>query len=168
MEIVCNVMHCKHIVYFIGYTSSRLRMSQELKVSNILVAVDGSENSMKATDYAINLALALHGRIIALHVVPPNGKYPANKILTRETQERQGEYDFLDNLGQKAIRANVKLEIDVVTSDSVVSEITNYAEKKSIDIIVIGIRSTSEFRFMLGSTASGVVTNSPCPVLVVK
>ena len=140
-------------------------MSQELKISNILVAVDGSENSMKATDYAINLALAVHGRIIALHVVPPDGKYPANKILTKETQ---GEYDFLDKLGQKAIRADVKLEIDVVTSDSVISEITNYAEKKYIDIIVIGIRSTSEFRFMLGSTASGVVTNSPCPVLVVK
>lgn len=136
-----------------------------LKISNILVAVDGSENSIKAADYAIKLALGLHGRVIALYVVPTHGKYNPDKILTRGTQ---GQYDFLDKLGQKSVNEDVKLEIDVVTSDSVVNEITNYAEKKNIDVIVIGIRSTSEFRFMLGSTASGVVTNSPCPVLVVK
>ena len=40
-------------------------MSQDSKISNILVAVDGSENSIKAADYAIKLALGLHGRVIA-------------------------------------------------------------------------------------------------------
>jgi nucleotide-binding universal stress UspA family protein len=150
---------------FLAPISLRQELSQDSKISNILVAVDGSENSIKAADYAIKLALGLHGRVIALYVVLPPGKQTPDKILTRGTQ---GEYDFLDKLGQKYNSADVKLEIDVITSDSVVSEITNYAEKKNIDIIVIGIRSTSEFRFMLGSTASGVVTNSPCPVLVVK
>lgn len=102
-------------------------MSQDSKISKILVAVDGSENSIKAADYAIKLALGLHGRVIALYVVLPPDKYIPDKILTRGTA---GEYDFLDKLGQKYNSADVKLEIDIVTSDSVITEIRNYAEKK--------------------------------------
>jgi nucleotide-binding universal stress UspA family protein len=63
----------------------------------------------------------------------------------------------------------VDLEIEIVRAETpVVNEIIEYANKKNIDLIVIGIRSVSEFRFMLGSTASGVVESARCPVLVVK
>jgi nucleotide-binding universal stress UspA family protein len=112
---------------FLAPISLRQEMSQDSKINNILVAVDGSENSIKAADYAIKLALGLHGRVIALYVILPPGKQTPDKILTRGTQ---GEYDFLDKLGQKYKSADVKLEIDVVTSDSVIREITDYAEKK--------------------------------------
>jgi nucleotide-binding universal stress UspA family protein len=45
-------------------------MSQDLKISKLLVAVDGSENSMRAVDYTIKLAPRLDVGIIALHVIP--------------------------------------------------------------------------------------------------
>jgi nucleotide-binding universal stress UspA family protein len=38
-----------------------------------------------------------------------------------------------------------------------------------MDLIVIGTRGRSAFkRLLLGSTASGVVTHAPCPVMVVR
>jgi nucleotide-binding universal stress UspA family protein len=140
-------------------------MYKDLKISRILVAVDGSENSKRAGDYAIKLGLELHADVLALHVVP------ADKIFPEENLEKgtKHDYAYLDKIAEQSISAGIGLEIEIIrTESSVVDQIVKYADKKNIDIIVIGIRSVSEFRFMLGSTATGVVVNAPCPVLVVK
>ena len=75
----------------------------------------------------------------------------------------------LDNISKQSVSARVDLETQIIKAESsVIDEIAEYADKENIDLIVIGIRSVSEFRYMLGSTATGVVVNAPCPVLVVK
>src|ERR671923_1473944 len=141
-------------------------MYKDIKIKRILVAVDGSENSKRAGDYAIKFGQELDAEIIALHVIP-TGKYIEEGNLEKGTKY---DYAYLDKIGEESISAEVKLEIEILraTQSSVVDEIIDYGNKKNIDLIVIGIRSISEFRFMLGSTASGVVVNAPCPVLVVK
>ena len=51
------------------------------------------------------------------------------------------------------------------TDDSIL----DYAEDIDVDLIVIGTRGRSRIKkLLLGSTASGVVTYSSCPVIVVK
>ena len=140
-------------------------MYKDIKISRILVAVDGSENSKRAGDYAIKLGLELHSDVLALHVVP------TGKIFPEENLEKgtKHDYAYLDRIAEQSISAGVDLQIEIIRAQSsVVNEIVDHADKKNIDVIVIGIRSVSEFRFMLGSTASGVVVNAPCPVLVVK
>lgn len=140
-------------------------MYKDLKIIKILVAVDGSENSKRAGDYAIKLGLELHADVVALHVVPP-GKYFPEENLEKGTKH---DYAYLDKIAEQSISAGVDLEIEIIRAESpVVNEIVEYADKKNINLIVVGIRSVSEFRFMLGSTATGVVVNAPCPVLVVK
>ncbi|HSA73195.1 MAG TPA: universal stress protein [Nitrososphaeraceae archaeon] len=140
-------------------------MYKDLKIIKILVAVDGSENSKRAGDYAIKLGLELHADVVALHVVPP-GKYFPEENLEKGTKH---DYAYLDKIAEQSISAGVDLEIEIIRAESpVVNEIVEYADKKNINLIVVGIRSVSEFRFMLGSTATGVVANAPCPVLVVK
>jgi len=141
-------------------------MHKDIQIKRILVAVDGSENSKRAGDYAIKLGQELDAEIIALHVIP-TGKYIEEGNLEKGTKY---DYAYLDKIGEESISAEVKLEIEILraTRSSVVDEIIDYRNKKNIDLIVIGIRSISDFRFMLGSTASGVVVNAPCPVLVVK
>jgi nucleotide-binding universal stress UspA family protein len=138
---------------------------QDLKINKILVAVDGSENSKRAGVYAIKLALELRANVIAIHVIPA-GKYHREENLEKGTEH---DYAYLDKIAEQSVSAGVDLEIETIRAQSsVINEITEYADKKNIDLVVIGIRSVSEFRFMLGSTASGVVVNAPCPVLVVK
>ena len=141
-------------------------MYKDIQIKRILVAVDGSENSKRAGDYAIKLGQELDAEIIALHVIP-TGKYIEEGNLKKGTKY---DYAYLDKIGEESISAEAKLEIEILraTRSSVVDEIIDYRNKKNIDLIVIGIRSISDFRFMLGSTASGVVVNAPCPVLVVK
>jgi len=140
-------------------------MYKDLKINKILVAVDGSENSKRAGEYAIKIGQELSADVMALHIVPA-GKYLPEQNLEKGTKH---DYAYLDKISEQSVSAGVNLKTDTIKAESsVVDEITGYAEKEDIDLIVIGIRSVSEFRFMLGSTATGVVVNAPCPVLVVK
>jgi nucleotide-binding universal stress UspA family protein len=135
------------------------------KINKILVALDDSENSKRAGEYAITLSKGLHADVMALHVVPA-GKYLPEEIPEMGTEH---DYAYLDMISKQSISAGVNLKTEIIKAEnSVVDEVTGYAEKENIDLIVIGIRRVSEFRFMLGSTATGVVVNAPCPVLVVK
>lgn len=140
-------------------------MNEDLKINKILVAVDGSENSKRAGEYAIKIGQELSADVMALHIVPA-GKYLPEQNLEKGTKH---DYAYLDRISEQSVSAGVNLKTETIKAESsVVDEITGYAEKEHIDLIVIGIRSVSEFRFMLGSTATGVVVNAPCPVLVVK
>ena len=159
MKIIWLQKEIKFIVLLI-----QRYMYKDLKIARILVAVDGSENSKRAGSYAIKLGLELRADVVALHVVPAGKHFPEN--LEKGTKH---DYAYLDKIAEQSISAGVDLEIEIIRAQSpVVNEIVEYADKKNIDLIIVGIRSVSEFRFMLGSTATGVVVNAPCPVLVVK
>jgi nucleotide-binding universal stress UspA family protein len=139
-------------------------MFDVLKVNRILVAIDGSENSVKAADYSLFLANKFNATVIALYVIPPNVKDNSERQLKAETIQ-----DTFNKIKNTATQYHTELKTETVLSEeSVVTEIVKYAKKELADLLLIGIRGESEFRFMLGSVASGVVTNADCPVLVVK
>jgi nucleotide-binding universal stress UspA family protein len=151
------------------------------KFTIILVAIDGSEQSMHAADYAIAMAKKEdNSKIIALHVLFSQTGYvysttmfglitpsSINKILEDAKHEAQ---QWLDKIKEKISENKIELITEVVVSPtSIVGEIVDYAEHENVDLIVIGSRGRSGFkRLLLGSTASGVVTYATCPVLVVK
>ena len=67
-----------------------------------------------------------------------------------------------------------KIDIEIVTEviiakESIVSEIIQFGELRSIDLIIMGTRGRTGFKkLLLGSVASGVVTYAHCPVLVIR
>ncbi len=62
-----------------------------------------------------------------------------------------------------------KIETHIIISQSTVKSILDFAEEKNVDLIVLGTRGRSGIKkLLLGSTASGIVTYSSCPVIVVK
>ena len=63
----------------------------------------------------------------------------------------------------------VTAEVILATGASPAGEIVQVAKDQQADLVVIGSRGlTGKTRSFLGSTASQVVTYSPCSVLVVK
>jgi nucleotide-binding universal stress UspA family protein len=148
-----------------------------LPLRRILVAVDGSNASFDASNYAIDLAKRNNAELIALHVVYPTySQYEAalsprperlQEVTRKEMEERQR---YVDKVKQQATEKNVSVKTDVIVGiTSVVKEIVEYAENYKVDLIVIGSRGMTGFKKMLlGSVASDVVTYSHCPVLVVK
>ena len=76
----------------------------------------------------------------------------------------------MDNIKKRTIDNGIQFDSKVILGgSSVVRAIIEYAEKNDIELIVMGTIGISGFkRLLLGSTASGVVTYSHCPVLLVK
>jgi nucleotide-binding universal stress UspA family protein len=70
----------------------------------------------------------------------------------------------------KVKNPNIKVSMKVIlTGIAVYGEIIQYADQENMDLIVIGTRGKSGVKkLLLGSTASGVVTYTACPVLVTK
>jgi nucleotide-binding universal stress UspA family protein len=160
------------------------------KFSKILVAIDGSEPSMEAADYAIVVAKQYDAALVALHVLPEEVRYrdeldrlsantdvsslpPATIPIkgTIELSRWEAEENWFSKIRKNAREnsiANFSSDV-VVANKSVVAEIVSYAESNNIDLIVIGTRGKSGFKkLLLGSVASGVVTYAHCPVLVIK
>ena len=146
----------------------------------ILVAVDGSEESMLAADCAIDMAKKNNVELIALNVIHSQ-KYlysPAyawrpvipsttNSIIKNQEEEAQR---WLAIVREKANDNKIKLRMEfIIDPMSIVGAIVEYAERENIDLLVIGSRGLTGFKkLLIGSVASGVVTYAHCPVMVVK
>ena len=147
-----------------------------MSIRKILVAVDGSKPSFRASTYAIDLAKTYDAELIILDIVSPiiYGHFEYANIERMQETERiekeKAQEEVVDKVKQEAIEKKVSAKSDVLIKyTSVVKEIVEYAEKMKVDMIVIGSRGTTGFKkLLLGSVASGVVTYSHCPVLVVK
>jgi nucleotide-binding universal stress UspA family protein len=164
----------------------------QTKFSKILVAIDGSEMSMKAAAYAIDIANRKEKKeenvqLIGLTVIDltnlsysffatASGYYEAEK-LEEKRKEAQQSLDKVEKLVLKEsnttnnniINIQFKSEIIEDSISRVGSSIVDYAEHENVDLIVIGTRGRTGFKKMLlGSVASDVVTYAHCPVMVVK
>jgi nucleotide-binding universal stress UspA family protein len=149
--------------------------------AKIMVAVDGSPNSMKAFDHALRLVEELQTELIIIHVISD----PRTGLLV-EYGTRHGSmavvHAYVEAAKKEAIQwlkplearakqngINTKTEILWKAGKSPVSMITEYAKKHSIDLIVIGTRGLGGFkRLLMGSVASGIVSHSSCSVMVVR
>jgi nucleotide-binding universal stress UspA family protein len=145
--------------------------SQKTLFSKILVAIDGSDASMDAADYAISLSKEYNNaELYALHVIRADvdlfGPHETSEFMT--TMRNEGE-KYLNKVRLKANEKNIQIKTEIISSTNIAGGIVDYAEENKIDLIVIGTRGRTGFKkLLLGSVASHVVTYAHCPVLVVK
>jgi nucleotide-binding universal stress UspA family protein len=146
-----------------------------MSIRKILVAVDGSNPSLDASNYAIDLAKSNDAELIVIYIVSivPSSQFEYDNIGRMkeiETEEKEKAEQVVDRVKQKAIENNVQAKTTVLVKyTSISKEIVEYAEKMGIDLIVVGNRGrTGIKRMLLGSVADDVVTYSHCPVLVVR
>ena len=155
------------------------------RISKILVPIDGSPSSMRAADAAIELARRYNEQpnpveVIALHVIDISPKFHLfskygfhhseyEKAALEEAAKVTGGWFSKIQEKANACRVHFRSEISDNSSLSVVGEIVNYAERESIDVIVIGTKGESEFKkLMMGSVSMGVATYAPSTVLIVR
>lgn len=147
--------------------------------TKILTPIDGSDNSLSAAIYAIELAIKFLSEIHIISVVPSKIKYGDSsgyfgmvppKYFDKYRKEAEIWFEQLKNT-LKTNEFNLeKITTDVITSPlSVSSTILEYGESKNIDLIVLGTRGkTGLKRLLIGSTAQEIVTYAHCPVMVVR
>ena len=145
--------------------------------SNILVAIDGSEHSLRAAEYALGLAKTFEAELTAVTVsyVPASEDLSQLDVLRQSLVENDSNYTknaekWFERFIQNAKECNVQLNKELLNSTRPVDYvILEYAEEKKIDLIVVGTRGRTGFKkLLLGSVASSIVTYSHYPVLVIK
>jgi len=145
-------------------------------IRNILVYIDGTEESVAAAQYAILLADFAHAHLEALYVI--NTRALNDLVKTRIfLQEEQAEYQrdieldadkylqHVQNLGRSR-----GVTIDTIKrSGSIHQEIRRITEEHEIDLLVIGkISRIRSRRDEIYDEAERAMRSVNCSVLVVK
>jgi nucleotide-binding universal stress UspA family protein len=144
----------------------------------ILVAVDGSDSSLRAADYAVQIVSKEESaRVILLNILGiSTAKQVASFIiaptygLKEYDQYKKEAYKWLDKISKKFEEKGIQTVVEVVGGPlPAANSIVNYAENENVDLIVVGTRGKSGIKkLLLGSVASSVVTHASSNVLVVK
>jgi nucleotide-binding universal stress UspA family protein len=113
-------------------------LSDFRKFSKILVAVDGSEHSMNAADYAISFAIKYNSQLVLLYVIPVDLGLFGYSPPSIEEMKKEGQ-EFLDKIKLEAVEIDMDIQIrsELIASPSVVGGIVDFAEKENIDLIVV-------------------------------
>jgi len=139
----------------------------------ILVGVDGSEDSKKACEVAVELAKKLGSDLIIATVYSPPSiamgdipPYPPT--VPKEIEEKLKT--MLNELEEKAKKEGVNVESKIIPAwVAPGAGLVVEAEKLGCALIVVGSRGLRGLkRALIGSVAYYVVKHSDCSVLVVR
>lgn len=148
-----------------GFVECSIGGKRILGLKNILMPTDFSEASAYAARYAIALAKEYKARLHVFHVISITATGPDKEFFESEMkQQAQESIDrfMKDELTGFEVGRGVK-------AGEPFQEIVTEARKKDADLIVMGTHGRTFLKYaLLGSVASKVVRNAPCPVLTVK
>jgi len=136
----------------------------------ILLAVDGSENSLHAAKEAGDLARAMKSDIVRIVVafdgIPP---YLGEPNLQQAIDARMKEANVILQKAQNAV-GKIPGEIHTeLIEGSPAEAVINVAKTRGSTVIVMGSRGLSTIaELVLGSTSHKVVSHASCPVLIVR
>jgi len=141
-------------------------------MDKILVAVDFSDLATVAIDYAASFAGAFKSHIHILHVKAPMPSYIGNEIVppvipveNEEENEhiRKDLSDMAEYLHQRGIKTDYEF-----AKGPVIETIIEKAYSYKADLIIMGAHNHGFlYRAFIGSVSTGVLKQSPCPVMII-
>ena len=140
----------------------------------ILCAIDFSDCSLAALQYALALAEGAGADVTAVNVVEwtPVGYDPLTGPMTdlagyrmeAEASSRERLHEAVDKADSRRVQVR-----EIVSSGKPHHEILRIAAEDESDLIVLGIHGRNPVdRMLFGSTAEPVVRRASCPVLTVR
>ena len=145
-------------------------------MKKILVPIDGSAASRKAAEKAIETAKEKSAELTFIYVVNnpdvmSDGQYgirTRDDILNLRASTEETGCKFLEKFVSELETDNVAVKKEVVSGQPD-DEIVKLAKEGEFDLIVMGRRGFSRItRFFVGSVTQRVISDAPCPVLVVQ
>jgi len=139
-----------------------------MSASTIVVAIDFSEMSRFALDYATTHAKKTGARVLIVHVLAvPSGEQGEGMLHSGVDQETP-------QTAERRLKAIKSTEEDVQFEHRLVrgepaKEILRVAQEENAEFIVLGTHGrTGLMRVLMGSVAEQVVRDATCPVMTVK
>jgi nucleotide-binding universal stress UspA family protein len=149
----------------------RHKKGDKIDIKKILVPTDLSELTSISLDFAIDIANRFNSTIYLLHILELHHSYEisTSKIIEELRVLALKELrSYLEKIPKERIKGiNIKEMVTLYLRAWF--GIINFAEENGIDLIIMTTHGRKGLaRFMLGSTAEKVISESPCPVLAIK
>ena len=138
--------------------------------TKILVPLDGSENSGRACEYAIELCTKLGASIVFLNVLEiPIMAYKYHRVAENLLEVLEESGRSILSKSEAAARARKVACETVLAHGDPASQILATSRKKKCDLVIMGKRGMGRIeRLLLGSVSDQVSKLSDMPVLVIK
>ena len=138
----------------------------------IVVATDFSETSIEALNFACETARQQQAHLHILHVVPDARMEPWALEASRVDLNELNQNALADARRRMADLPSCDLPADRVTRavvlGSIPGDINRYAREHDATLLVVGTHGYGPVRrFLLGSVATRVLREAPCPVVTV-
>lgn len=128
----------------------------------ILVAYKGTNVGKDLMDIAVKHAKAFDGDILIVTSMIGGDKSEIQKLTDAEKNLEQAK-TYFDDYG---VKSQTHL---LVRGFDAGEDIVMFAKEKSVDEIIMGVRSRSKVgKLLFGSTAQVVILEAHCPVVTVK
>ena len=139
--------------------------------TNILVPVDGSDNSYRALDAALLLSEKLSSNVTVLHVMEqlPITHIGSEKLLSEllEAYKKENQ-DILSKCSEIATQKGLTIKT-LLLQGNPASVILDHSKKEKFDLLIMGSRGLGKFKeLILGSVSGKIVHHSPCAVLLIR
>ena len=136
---------------------------------DVLVAIDGSDDSRCVLSRAAAIVDGSGGRLHLLHVIEPLAlAYGADVPMDVTDLQASLMQQARENIDRYAAEFQVPSEQVHVELGSIEKTIQDKADMLGAELIVIGSHTRTGLALLLGSTARGVVPGAHCDVLAVK
>lgn len=134
----------------------------------ILVAVDGSDHSVRALQQGERLAKAFDARLVLVHafqVADIAGHSDYSIQLERRKEHGQGVLDA----ARAAVEDASRLEAAVLKAGQAAESILEVADEHEADLMVVGSRGLGALEgVLLGSVSLRVAQNAKCAVMIAR
>ena len=145
-------------------------VTEDTKYGPVVVGVDGSEVSVKATQVAFEEAQARGAELVAVHTYMDNSSPAAGAIVTEDQLQQVDQQrakkleDALSSFSAEFPDVAVR---KVVTRDRPVRALVEQAQ--GAQLLITGSHGRGGFKGMLlGSTSRALLQAAPCPMMVVR
>jgi nucleotide-binding universal stress UspA family protein len=135
---------------------------QSEDIMKIMVGYNGSRESKKAIELAVDHARAFNGRIVVVASMDKGTESDQEAINTMEKELEAVQGDLADRVSL----CETHLLARGLTPGE---ELIDYAREHDIDEIILAIQNTSKAgKLVFGLTAQYIILNADCPVVTVK
>lgn len=139
-----------------------------IEPTNVLCAVDPSEPSSRAVEFAASIAAATHARLVLVHVLEWSEEVDTlpNTSMVLPSSEHDA-IARMNELVSDEVRVRCAPEL-VVGYGSPADEVLRIAAERQVNLIVLGIRRRSPLDLaVFGSTAQQLIRHGTCALLTV-
>ena len=148
-------------------------MTGEIRVSKILVGVDGSKYSEKAFRLACTLAAKYDATLLIVSISEVLGSEGRGSLYlskkAKQELEKGGNLPLLERCRSEAKEAGISDIQTLTTSGHAAKMILDIADSKGADMIILGNRGLNAPKeFLLGSVSYNVSHHAKCTVVIAR